>query len=557
MQLLLRKLSITEDNETEIADFELTRDTVVLGSAPDCDIQLLGKNIQGKHATIRKNEHGFLLQAKKGLNFLHNGKPVKQAQLNLDDQLVFDQHILKVSKAPAGFEFALEWEPAEVDGRFLANAYKTKLSQIRWNNHAVTWLLAITVFVVAGVLPLGDYWLRTTTQTQDPSANLHQAHYRYTADSFWISGPLHSAHTVALGTQCEICHQRPFEQVTDQACENCHNTMSDHLDPAHEQVALLEGARCQNCHKEHNEPPQLVNRQDSLCTDCHSELEPSITGFGDHRHPQFRLTLFSPEVQRSVGSLTVNWQESKQALDLNPRENNHLKFSHSQHLDIDKVRDLGSDQALECKACHQLSADQEHFVPISMEKHCSDCHDLTFDPKQPKKQLPHANIDHVFALLEAHFINKAFDESDTNQRDRRRLPGRDDDEENCRGDYACARSQAIREADRQFSRRGCVTCHEVEVLQGVDTQARWQVLPARIGTNWFPAADFNHQSHLTQSGEAGSALCLSCHAADTSDNSHDVLIPGINNCQECHADASVSNRVQVECVSCHRYHPHE
>ena len=64
---------------------------------------------------------------------------------------------------------------------------------------------------------------------------------------------------------------------------------------------------------------------------------------------------------------------------------------------------------------------------------------------------------------------------------------------------------------------------------------------------------FDHQSHLTQSGERSDQLCLSCHAADSSSLSEDILMPEQDNCLQCH-DTHSSSSVQLECVDCHSYH---
>ena len=580
MQLLLRKLTVNEQGESQFADVELATETVFLGSAPNCDIQLLGEKIQSRHARIRLTKNGVYLQANKRCEFKHNGKIVKECYLKQGDTLEFESHVLEVSEPPPGFDFALHWQPAEVDGSLLANAYQTSLEQIGWRTRRMTWLIFLAVILCAGLVPLGDYLYRTAgnsidhtsssvTIDQNDKQSAFSDRNRATADSFWISGPLHSAHRVALGAQCDICHQKPFEQVTDQACESCHTTITSHVHKAHANAGVLDGLHCQNCHKEHNEPVQLVNAQDALCTDCHKELKPTVSGFKGADHPPFELTLLEPSVKRNLGSLSVDWSyrkvpasqdiaaqvESIQKADDHIKENSHLKFSHIQHLDGDKVKNLTSDQALACNECHQLSADQEHFAPIDMEQHCIACHELSFDPSNPKKQLPHGKVEAIYETLEAHFLGKAFNDSAEETFERRRLPAKTDEKISCKGDFKCAQKQAVIEADRQFSQRGCVTCHEIEALEGVDATSRWQVLPSRLTHDWFPAAHFNHQSHLTQSGAEGNALCISCHQADKSDSSHDVLIPGIENCLSCHGDSSMQDKVTVNCISCHGFHP--
>jgi hypothetical protein len=49
--------------------------------------------------------------------------------------------------------------------------------------------------------------------------------------------------------------------------------------------------------------------------------------------------------------------------------------------------------------------------------------------------------------------------------------------------------------------------------------------------------------------------CIDCHeGAPVSKASNDLLIPGIDNCRECHAGAHASGKVASTCIACHAYH---
>jgi predicted CXXCH cytochrome family protein len=191
-----------------------------------------------------------------------------------------------------------------------------------------------------------------------------------------------------------------------------------------------------------------------------------------------------------------------------------------------------------------------------MEAHCAGCHELSFDPRKPQKQLPHGSPEAVYDALEAHFVKLAFSPESLDEFERRRLPGQESAEEGCDKDYECAKEQALRETGRQFSQRGCVTCHQVSELEGAEGAERWQVLPVKINHDWYADARFDHESHLTQSGESGDALCIACHSADTSSASSDILMPDIAQCSGCHSDQRHNDRVALDCVSCHDYHRH-
>jgi hypothetical protein len=73
-----------------------------------------------------------------------------------------------------------------------------------------------------------------------------------------------------------------------------------------------------------------------------------------------------------------------------------------------------------------------------------------------------------------------------------------------------------------------------------------KIEPARITARWLPHARFDHDAHRGFS-------CVGCHAAAlTSKESSDVLVPGIENCQKCHAPGA--DHAESRCFECHTYH---
>jgi hypothetical protein len=62
----------------------------------------------------------------------------------------------------------------------------------------------------------------------------------------------------------------------------------------------------------------------------------------------------------------------------------------------------------------------------------------------------------------------------------------------------------------------------------------------------MPHANFDHSQH-------GLVDCASCHAAaTTSQQSSDVLLPGIATCRSCHH--SGAEAAESRCFECHTYH---
>jgi hypothetical protein len=72
-----------------------------------------------------------------------------------------------------------------------------------------------------------------------------------------------------------------------------------------------------------------------------------------------------------------------------------------------------------------------------MAVHCVSCHELTFDPEAPERQLPHGKPREVVRALEDYFVRKLTDPKvrDRAEPTRRRLPGQEEegDAGRCRG----------------------------------------------------------------------------------------------------------------------------
>jgi hypothetical protein len=86
----------------------------------------------------------------------------------------------------------------------------------------------------------------------------------------------------------------------------------------------------------------------------------------------------------------------------------------------------------------------------------------------------------------------------------------------------------------------CEYCHTVTREGGGPAD----VVPPAIPARWLPHSRFDHAAHRP-------VACTECHAAATSTETKDVLLPKVETCQECHQP-----RVGARsgCVECHRFH---
>jgi hypothetical protein len=282
-----------------------------------------------------------------------------------------------------------------------------------------------------------------------------------------------------------------------------------------------------------------------------------VSGFSASHHPAFKAHLIKPKTTPDGANVTFEWFTQIQAIDAAVEQSN-LKFSHAQHLDPDRVLRSSDSKQLNCADCHRLEPDGEHFEPIRMESRCASCHELTFDPGAPDRQLPHGKPREAILTLQDYFTRKFSDpKGSLPAHERRRLPGHEDEEEqNCIGaPFDCAMRSARVEIENQFSRRGCIGCHVVIDTHSEVLLERFQVYPIKLARDYLPNARFDHRSHQIQGKLTGDAACLSCHKAKQSKQSSDLMLPVMAKCEECHGDKPAVERVKVQCVSCHAYHP--
>jgi hypothetical protein len=106
--------------------------------------------------------------------------------------------------------------------------------------------------------------------------------------------------------------------------------------------------------------------------------------------------------------------------------------------------------------------------------------------------------------------------------------------------------------ERILWNKTCAECHEFVSPQASTGQAATagaeQPLPVYAASNvtkrWMPRAAFDHTPHLM-------VRCQSCHAAEASTKTSDVLLPNAAACATCHAPA---RGAETRCFECHAYH---
>jgi len=451
---------------------------------------------------------------------------------------------LTLLEPPRDFDAAVEISTLDKTEQAAEKAKRSKptsLAQTWIGKRVPSWLLFATILALGLILPALSHF------SAPLSAFL--AHSPLPTTRSWNPGPLDAAHRF-FGDDCKQCHPRAFLTVRDESCLACHATIAAHADPGTFNLPALGEARCASCHQDHLGPAGMVRTDQRLCGDCHTELPArtqnasrlgDATDFGTN-HPPFRVRLpawdangaFAPQVAVPTAQT---------------RENSGLKFNHEKHLKPDLNTPQGR-KSLTCASCHTPDAGGLAMQPIAFETMCHSCHTLGFDTFAPGREVPHAKVAEVSFMLDEFYARRAL-EGGVEDREApgfvqtRRRPG---DPPLSRQEQAealtWARDKARKVADSVFTGRACVTCHSVTPPQA---DQGYRIAPVRVAGIWYDTARFSHNKHETMG-------CKDCHAAATSQQASDLLIPDIANCRQCHAGAHGGSKVASTCIDCHAYH---
>lgn len=543
MYVLIRHLATSDGTQGAFKDEELVVDTLAIGRGTDQDLLLPDERVAFQHATIQHSGGQLKVHSLATTGITVNGRSCKVAALVPGDQLLIGNYRLVVLPAPEDVDLALSVELlAQQDAPVIdPNRFNTRLDKLPWlQPRRWSWTLFILLLVVALALPatiiLEPRWAELARTTPLPDDNL------------WLSGPLHSVHS-NIDRDCQACHTQPFARVRNDVCMACHDSTPLHVPSGHPDLALFEGERCASCHLEHNGEVRMVLEDQRFCASCHADLDehmhsPAKVGTATDflaDHPALRFSLLEWQAQ------TRSWKQGeRQSADENLRETSHLTFDHAQHLDPEGVKnEAGRWEVLDCDSCHTPAADAINMAPINMEQHCARCHALTFDPADATRTVPHGESAQVIASLRE-FYSARFIQSRIASARQAGRPGQSQDISPLqREGLAWVEQQTLATAEDLFERRACATCHEVERL--AQESPAWHVQPVRLNQRWFASSEFPHPRHANLS-------CGKCHAAETSAESSEVLMPDIAVCRECHVGQQSSSGLRSGCVSCHSYH---
>jgi predicted CXXCH cytochrome family protein len=574
MKTNLTTITRNKKGEASLTTQEVTTETLRIGRGADCKLHLQDARVSLFHAEIICNfGHPSYIEARGG-TIRVDGETTRATTLKPGQHLLIGPFEIIVLPDANNIDIALSIElvdPLSDDLEAVQSRINAGLASTWLSKRAFSWIAAISVLLIFLAWPVWHALERekslsvktaSTTLIKTGSAKpmVHP-------DGSWDVGPLSSAHA-SFGSNCGACHQQPFKQVQNQACEDCHKKIGWHfaLDtPQAKKVhnAVFSEAYCGDCHRDHKGPMGLIRGDSKLCTDCHANLKSQhpqtgvmdVADFGKD-HPPFKVSMLLHNAQQSTkaGEPNVHIERIAQTDKARYVESSGLKFPHDVHVTAKGVRSPSGRVQMDCKNCHEADETGTRFKPTTMAAHCQSCHSLEFEPEASSRQVPHGKIADVIATVREHYglaalgpnavinVPAAFN-AVAQQRSKAEsnvvAPPRT---------LAWANSKATKIIQEIFEVRLCFTCHEITKTNSPAAGVPWQIKPIVITQHWLPKSRFPHTAHATQK-------CSSCHDVEKSKLSTEIAIPKIENCRECHSGTvTTKDKAPGTCETCHGFH---
>ena len=544
----MRILLLTRAGERIVARKSVTGEWLRVGRNASCEIHLPDPRVALEQGLITRPDEGFVYSEGEAGSHSISRKAVRQVRLKPGEPIEIGPYRLELLPPTAGhdavFQVELLW-PLEVPADLASRTSQLTLGSLGLTKRWAAWMWAAIVLALFLIVPAGrvlDLPWRDAAQ----GATF--------GDRFWNPGPVVLAHQ-PVEQRCAACHEVAFEHVKDRACLECHAATGHHVAPSMQPASLFEGARCATCHREHKGTKATHRDGDGLCVSCHRDLRArasaatalAVTDFA-RDHPEFRLSLPTESGVRRV-------RQGESPI----KESSNLIFPHALHLDSKGVRSpLQGRTKLECRSCHEADAARRGFLPVSMPKHCQECHALQFEPAVTTREVPHGKPAEALQVIEEFYGNLALQGVRDSFQKAFGVPGegllrRSGEPSAAEREAALrlAQVKARKVGEELFEVRVCATCHAVTrtpPAARAPSEPEWRVAPVRATTEWMPRALFNHKAHVQ-------AKCADCHDLSASRKAADVAMPTIKTCRECHAGSRpVEGKVMSNCMLCHSFH---
>lgn len=560
MTFLIRTVDVTASGREIVRERSLDQGTLVIGRAAECDVHLPDLAVEQQHLRIEPEASGFLrIEAVGTLGFGIDGRSANVAVVSPHEgaELSLGSAILAIAQDGAGpVTITVRQRPDNEGKTDVLRGFA--LASVLPGKRVMSWSLLGAILLAFLAVPIVSH---LTRERIDPGKD-HAG--QVMLDSGWSTGALSFAHH-GLEDNCEACHVDAFVAVRDATCLTCHEDLGEHaasprLAHGRAPFGLGEGFQwaiagllgkegpgaCTTCHVEHEGPIRMQPASQQFCAECHAALDTRLTDtklanahdFGD-AHPEFKAAIFTQLRQDKARRISLGDR---------PREMSGLKFSHKLHLDpqggaarmaISLGLRAGYGEALTCRNCHKPGEGGISFKPINMEEDCESCHSLVYDRVGSIfRTLTHGDVGQMLADLRA--ADRNFHQPPVTGRSRPGAFGRGGIYYQNFGPPTPSRVGV----DRALAPGGlCGECHLPATTRG-----RPDVMPVNLPRRFFLNGGFSHAAHKQEK-------CASCHRAETSRSSTDLLLPDLASCRECHqGEQAVKAEVPSSCAMCHSYH---
>jgi hypothetical protein len=392
------------------------------------------------------------------------------------------------------------------------------------------------------------------------AAILWLAWYGLTGNSrVYSSGQISPAHAF-LGAKCDSCHVRTVgflrAKTSDQACLSCHDGPIHHANQTFT-------PNCASCHQEHKGHARLAATADASCSQCHSDLRTTgaatqfvrdITNFGDG-HPEFAAVRpgsadpstikldHAVHMKRNLagpnGPVQMDCDDCHRAAN----STKAWRFS-SAELEGERPAQAPVMPAMQKSDLPLIVSERAYMAPVTYANACAACHGLQFD-KRFRESVPHDTPDVINAFLvqkfQSYIVSHPAELRETG-------PDRGLPQKPLPVAVRIVTPQQwvaehVAESENLLWRKTCAQCHALSFSPAAELP---QVAKSNMASRWMPHANFNHERHQM-------LTCAECHArALTSQETADILLPGIKTCEKCHH--SGSDAAESRCFECHTYH---
>jgi len=525
----------------------VSADWLRVGRNASCEIHLPDPRVALEQGMVTRPDEGFMYVAGEAGASDISRKGVRQVRLAPGEPVDIGPYRMELLPPPsADYDAAIQLDlvrPLEAASDLATRSSQLTLGSLGLTKRGAAWLWALIVLGLFVALPSG----RVLDLPWRDAAKVSTF-----GDRFWNPGPLMLAHQ-PIAQDCGACHETAFERVKDRTCLECHARIGKHLAPHAQPAGLFEGARCASCHREHKGVKATHRDDDGFCVACHRDLRSRSAGAAAldasdfaRDHPAFRLSLPGEAGVRRV----------RMGVDA-PVEASNLTFPHDVHLAPEGVRSpVQGRMKLECRGCHQPDAARQGFLPVSMAKHCQECHALQFEPAVTAREVPHGKVSDALVVIEEFYANLALQGVPDSFRKAFGVPGEgllrrvgEPTPSERESALKLAQRKARQVGEEMLEVRVCKTCHAVTRAPGHSPATpEWRIAPVRASTEWMPQARFSHRAHPH-------VKCAECHDVATSKRSADVAMPSIKTCRGCHGGSRpAEGRITSNCLLCHGFH---